>query len=74
MAELGELWSCPCSPRSIADVEQSLCRSLGLAASPVPPEDLKEESDRHQQVDHLIFVVSDTGFLTRAALFPKVFS
>ena len=74
MAELAVLWSCPCSPRSIADVEQSWCRSLGLAVSPVPPEDLKEESDQHQQVDHLIFEVSDTGSLTRAALSPKIFS
>ncbi len=38
-----------------------------LAVSPVLPKDLREGSDRHQQVDRLIFAVSDTDFLALAA-------
>ena len=64
---LAGLWSCPCTQRSIADVEQSLCQCLVLAISPVPPEDLREGPDQHQRVDRLIFAVSDTGSLAHAA-------
>lgn len=67
MAESAGLWSCPCNQRSTADVEQSLCRCLVLAVFPVPPEDLRERLGQHQQVDRLIFAVSDTGSLAHAA-------
>lgn len=61
------LWSYPCNQHSIADVEQFLFRCPVLTVSPVLPEDLRGGLDQHQQVDRLIFAVSETGFLVHAA-------